>query len=69
MAKSLTTKEVLNILKEGQKAFVTNHIGYKAHLVKLPDGEFEWRYPPQNYKSEFNILERGINKLKWRIEE
>jgi hypothetical protein len=72
--KGLTTGQVIDTLKVGQKAYVINHIGYKSHLVRVPangehTGGFEWRYTYPNgttYEDWF-VLEDEVLGLLWEI--
>lgn len=71
----LTTGQVIDQLKPGQKAVIMNHIGYKSHLVRVPSngehsGGFEWRYTypnGQKYEDWF-ALDDEILGLLWIIE-
>lgn len=70
----LTTKQMIDQLKEGQKAIVTNHIGYKAHIervsgIKGDSTELKWKYTYSNgakYEDWFD-LDDDVMKLEWVI--
>jgi hypothetical protein len=74
--KYLTTGQVIDTLKVGQKAYVINNIGYKSHLIRVPansehTGGFEWRYTYPNgttYEDWFSIDDEILGLL-WEIRE
>lgn len=72
----LTTGQMIDKLKVGQKAIVMNHIGYKSHLVRVlateeECGGFEWRYtyPNGTKHKDYFSLDDDTLKLKWIIKD
>lgn len=63
----IAAEEMVEELSEGKKAYVVNHIGYKAHVQKDIDGELVWSLPCQHYKSEFYMNDEIQNDLLWMI--